>query len=523
MNVPLTLADFLDRSALHGDRVAVVDEPGGPASLGEVTHAGLRRRAVGMARELDRLGIAHGERVAIVSPNSARFVIALLGVSAFGRVIVPVNFRLNADEVRYIVEHSGARVLLVDPELAGLDDVTAEHRFLLDGDQDAALFAESDGEPAPWEPVEDATASINYTSGTTARPKGVELTHRTLWIHAVTTGWHLGVSPRDVYLQVLPLFHCNGWGMPYGLAAMGSKQVILRAAAGAEVLARVATHGVTFTCGAPAVADAVLAAARAAGTPPGGAPGHGRLRMFVGGAAPPSSTIQRVQEELGWEFMHGYGLTESSPVLTVNRSPAEDDVLPPAERARRLARQGVPTVGVRVRVDDHGELLARSNHILRAYWDDPDATALALDDGWLHTGDGAVVDDEHHVTITDRKKDVIITGGENVSSLEVEDHLRAHPDVADCAVIGVPHDRWGETVKAIVLLNDGGACDEDELIGFCRDRMAHFKAPTSVEIRDALPRTATGKVQKYLLRAPYWEASATDPGRPGSSSSSTAM
>ena len=502
MRVPLTLIDFLERGALHGDRIAVVDEPGGPASLGAVSHAGVARRARGMARELDRLGVPHGARVAIVSPNSARFVISLYGVSAYGRVLVPVNFRLNADEVGYIVRHSGAEVVLIDPDLdEALAGVTATHRILLDGREDAALFAPSDEEPAPWETDEDATASINYTSGTTGRPKGVQLTHRTLWLHAASFGWHLGVGPREVYLQCLPLFHCNGWGVPYALTAMGARLVVVRKVDGAEILRRVDEHGATLTCGAPAVADAVLAAAEGLEA----VPGHGRMRIMLGGAASPTSTIRRIQERLGWEYMHGYGLTESSPVLTFNRARPEDDALPPEQRAARLARQGMQVVGVRVRVDDQGELLARSNHVLESYWDDPEATEQALDDGWLHTGDGAVIDDEHHVTITDRKKDVINSGAENVSSLEVEDHLRGHPAIADAAVIGVPDERFGEAVKAIVTLREGAEASEEELIAFCRERMAHFKCPRSIEIRDALPRTATGKIQKYLLRRPYWE------------------
>lgn len=505
MRVPLTLIDFLERGALHGDRIALVDEPAGPASLGRVGHADVARRARGMAGELDRLGVPHGARVAIVSPNSARFVISLYGVSAYGRVLVPVNFRLNADEVDYVVRHSGAEVVLIDPELdEALAGVTATHRILLDGDQDAALFAPTDEEPEPWEPDEDATASINYTSGTTARPKGVQLTHRTLWLHATSFGWHLAVGPREVYLQCLPLFHCNGWGVPYALTAMGARLVVVRKVDGAEILRRVDQHGGTLTCGAPAVADAILAAAEGMET----VPGHGRMRVMLGGAASPTSTIRRIQEGLGWEYMHGYGLTESSPVLTFNRARPEDDGLPPEERAARLARQGMQVVGVRVRVDAQGELLARSNHVLEAYWDDPDATDQALDGGWLRTGDGAVIDDEHHVTITDRKKDVINSGAENVSSLEVEDHLRGHPAIADAAVIGVPDERFGEAVKAIVTLREGAEASEEELIAFCRERMAGFKRPRSIEIRDALPRTATGKIQKYLLRRPYWEGPA---------------
>ena len=507
MRVPLSIGDFLDRAALHGGHVAVVDEPDGPASLGEVTYEGLRRRAAGMARELGRMGIGHGDRVAIVSPNSARFVVALFGVSAFGRVLVPINFRLNADEVAYIVEHSGARVLLVDPELEPvLAKVRVEHRIVLDGDGDAALLAEDGGEPAVWEPDEDATATINYTSGTTARPKGVQLTHRTLVLHAMSLGWHLAVAPRDVYLHTLPLFHANGWGLPYACAAMGTTQVVLRRVDGAEILRRVERHGVTLMCGAPAVADMITAAAESAGIPPGAAPGAGRTRIFVGGATPPSSTVRRVEERLGWEFIHGYGLTETAPLLTLNRRRAEDDALGPEERARRMTRQGIAAIGVRVRVGDDGELLARSNHVFEGYWRQPDETAAAIADGWLRTGDGAAMDDDRHVRITDRRKDVILTGGENVSSIEVEEHLRAHPAVLDCAVVAIPDERLGETVLAIVTLREGASADEDALIEHCRGRMAHFKAPRRVEIRDALPRTATGKVQKFLLRAPYWEA-----------------
>jgi acyl-CoA synthetase (AMP-forming)/AMP-acid ligase II len=506
MRVPLTLLDFLERGALHGDRVAVVDEPDGPASLGELSHAEVARRARGMAGALDRWGVPHGARVAIVSPNSARFVIALYGVSAFGRVLVPINFRLNAGEVRHIVEHSGAEVLLVDPALEGLADVGAPRRLLLDGSEDAELFAPSDEPPATWFPDEDATASINYTSGTTARPKGVQLTHRTLWLHAVSMGWHLRVATGDVHLQAQPLFHCNGWGIPYALTAMGGRQVMMRKVDGAEILRRVEAHGITLGCGAPALLDAVLAAQSARS---GDAPGRGTTRWLTGGATPTTTTLARAGSELGWEIMHGYGLTESSPVLTINHPAPEEAALPPPERARRLARQGMAVVGVRLRIDADGEVLARSNHVLEGYWRDAEATRAAIGDGWLRTGDGGVIDEENHLTITDRKKDVIVSGGENVSSIEVEECLSAHPDVTAVAVIGVPHERWGETVTALVVLRDGAEADGAALIAFARERMAHFKCPTSVELRDALPRTATGKIQKFLLRAPYWEGTTT--------------
>jgi acyl-CoA synthetase (AMP-forming)/AMP-acid ligase II len=461
-----------------------------------------------MAVALEELGVGPGERVAIVSPNCARFVVSYFGTSGYGRILVPVNFRLNRDEVQYIVEHSGATVLLVDPEVDdALSGVAAKERILLDGRQDVALFAEApDGVvPRAWQPDEDATASINYTSGTTARPKGVELTHRNCWLNATVFGWHLGVSDRDVYMHTLPMFHCNGWGMPYAVTGMGCPQVVVRKIDGEEILRRVEAHGVTLLCGAPAVVAAILdaaAARRRRGEP---VPGRDRVRMVVAGAPPPSRAIERMEAELGWEFNQIYGLTETTPLLTVNRGRPEWNDLDEPERARRLSRAGVPALGVDIAVDAEGEVLARGNHIFAGYWQQPDETAKAIVDGWFHTGDGGHLDDGGYLVISDRKKDVIISGGENVSSIEVEDCLYQHPAVAEVAVIGVPDDRWGETVKALVVLRPDRTADEAELIAFTRDRLGHFKCPTSIEFRDGLVRTATGKLQKFKLRAPYWE------------------
>jgi fatty-acyl-CoA synthase len=509
MRVPLTVGDFLHRAALlYRDRLAVVDEPGTAGSLGRLTYRQVEARARGMARALDEMGVEAGQRVALVSPNAARFAIAFYGVSGSGRVLVPINFRLNAEEVGYIVGHSGASVLLVDPEIdAALSAVTAKERIVLDGAADAALFAEAaaGAEPRHWQPDEDATASINYTSGTTARPKGVQLTHRTCWLNATVFGWHATVTDRDVYLHTLPMFHCNGWGMPYAVTAMGCPQIVLRKVDGAEILRRIATHGVTLLCGAPAVVAAVLDAAtrrRARGEE---VAGRGRVRIVVAGAPPPSKVIERVETELGWEFIQIYGLTETAPLLTINRAPAEWDALAPDERARRLSRAGVPAVGVRVDVRDDGEVLAQANHVFEGYWEQPAETAAAMDGGWFHTGDGGHLEEGGYLVISDRKKDVIISGGENVSSIEVEDCLYQHPSVAEAAVIGVPSEKWGETVTALVVLRPGSAADEAELIEFTRARLAHFKCPTSVEFRDSLVRTATGKLQKFKLRQPYWE------------------
>ncbi len=506
MRIELTIGDFLERAAFVApDRVAVVDEPGAPGSLGDVTYGSFRARAASVASRLDELGVPHAGRVAIVSPNSARFLISFFGVSGYGRVLVPINYRLNAKEVAYIVGHSGADVVLFDPEYAELvAEVTAKHVVALDGTDDA-WFGESSERPAPLRAPadEDATCSINYTSGTTANPKGVQLTHRSCWLNAASFGWHLGVSDRDVYLHTLPMFHANGWGMPYATTAMAARQVVLRKVDGEEILARIEREGVTLLCGAPAVVAMVLDAGSKRVAAGRGTPGRGTVRLVVAGAPPPRRVIERVESELGWEFVQIYGLTETSPLLTINRAPKEWDDLPPADRAARLSRAGVPAVGVEIDIDVDGEVLARSNHVFESYWNQPLETEKALEGGWFHTGDGGFLDGPYTV-ITDRKKDVIITGGENVSSIEVEDRLFQHPAVAEVAVIGVPDETWGETVKALVVLRDGHAATEAELIEHCREGLAHFKAPRSVEFRDELARTATGKLQKFKLREPYW-------------------
>ncbi|HLI00335.1 MAG TPA: AMP-binding protein, partial [Acidimicrobiales bacterium] len=298
MRVPLTVGGFLRRGAeIYGDRVAVVDEPDTPGSWGTVTYASLEARARALALGLEALGVGIGDRVAIVSPNAARFLAAFFGVSGYGRVLVPVNYRLNADEIRYIIGHSGATVLLVDPESdAALAGVPVEHRIVLDGEADVGLWAEArpGDEPSRWAEDEDATASINYTSGTTARPKGVQLTHRNCWVNATTFGWHTAVSDRDVFLHTLPMFHCNGWGMPYAVTAMGCPQIVIRRIDGEEILRRVERHGVTLLCGAPAVVAAVLDAAAARAARGEAVPGRDRVRLVVAGAPPPSKAVERV-------------------------------------------------------------------------------------------------------------------------------------------------------------------------------------------------------------------------------------
>ncbi|KAA2251397.1 AMP-binding protein [Solihabitans fulvus] len=501
MQIPLTVADFLDRAeGGFGDTTAIVDEPVAPGRpVPTTTYRGLAARVRAWQAGLDALRIGRGERIAVLSQNSARLLELLYAVPASGRILVPVNFRLRPEEIDHVVGDCGASVLLVDPEVQQAVGNLAGPKCFVLGEQTEAEVMRFDTEPRRWVAEdENTTATINYTSGTSARPKGVELTHRNIWLNAMTFGLHGRIWEGDVYLHTLPLFHCNGWGIPYVLAGVGATQVVVRRIDGAEILRRVRDHGVTMACGAPAVWNLVLDAARRWD---GEIPGRGRMRIVSAGAPPSTRTIARVEEELGWQFLHVYGLTETT-MLTFNR--VRDDGRPPVRRAASLARAGVPALGVRIRISPDGEVLARSNMALKGYWGDERASAAALAGGWFHSGDGGVLDADGQLVLVDRKKDVIITGGESVAGSEVEDCLLGHPSVAEAVVIGVPDEKWGETVKALVVLAEGGSAGEAELIAHCKAQLAGYKAPTSVEFRESIPRSATGKVAKGELRAPYW-------------------
>jgi acyl-CoA synthetase (AMP-forming)/AMP-acid ligase II len=506
--IPLTVSDFLDRAeSVYGENLAVVDEPDQPArSLGTFSYREMARYARAQAAHLDELGLRPGDRVGVLSQNSARMLVSFFGISGWGRVMVPINFRLTAPEIAYIVEHSGAELLYIDPSF---QDVVADlktPRIIVFGEDDAHFRPHTS--PEPWEdPDENAPASINYTSGTTSLPKGVQLTHRNLWLNAAILGLHLGLNDRDVVLHTLPMFHANGWGTPYAATGVGARHIILRQVDGAEILRRVELHDVTLLCGAPAVVDRVLEAAQSWAGP---IPGRGRVRIVVAGAPPPTRTIERVLDELGWEFCQIYGLTETSPLLTVNRQRPEWDSLALAERAHLLGRAGAPALGVRLATAPDGEVLARSNHNLLGYWQQPDATDEAIRGGWFHTGDSGNIGVDGYLTISDRKKDVIITGGENVSSIEVENVLASHPAVREAAVIGIPDATWGEAVHALIV-TDGSQVSEEDILAHCRRSLAGFKTPKRVEFRTALARTATGKLQKFKLREPYWTSTQPSP------------
>lgn len=518
MHVPLLVNDFLSRPALlYPDKIAVVD------GQRRFSYRDLQARANRLSNALLELGVGKGDRVCMLSPNSHFFLESFYGTSQIGAVLVPLNFRLQAAEHQYILEHAGVKVGLVDHEYTGLvDEIRSElpgveHWIVAqdDGaspegwaDWETLIAAVSDAPPPTADLEETDLASINYTSGTTARPKGVMLTHRSLYVNAYSMIAHLGISHGDVELWTLPMFHCNGWGAVYALTGMGGTHVVLRAIDAQRIFTLIEQEGVTFACMAPAVLNAILEYPEASRHQI-----RTRPRFVVAGAPPPAAFIERLEQELGWHFVQIYGLTETSPYLTgnfVSHGTAEGDY-------DRRSRVGVAGLGVDiVLLDDDGnevprddatvgEICARSNVVFDGYWEQPEETAKAIRDGYFHTGDLAVWDEVDNVNIVDRKKDVIISGGENVSSAEVEDALYQHDAVLECAVIGVPHEKWGETPIALVVLRDDETADERTLIDFCREHLAHFKCPTSVKFIDALPRTATGKLQKFRLREDYWE------------------
>jgi len=518
MEVPLLVTDFLKRAVrLYPDKTAVVD---GDLRL---SYRELEERVDRLSNALLDLGIERGDRVCILSPNSHFFLESFYATAQVGIVLVPLNYRLVAGDHEYILNHAGVSAVLVDWEYTPvIDEIRkalpkVEHWIVArdDGEIEAgwtswnALVEQASGEkPLLPEIGENELVSINYTSGTTSRPKGVMMTHRNCYLNAYNMIVHLGIRHEDVELWTLPMFHCNGWGGVYALTGMAGTHVILRSIDGETIYRLMEAEGVTFACMAPAVLRTIL-----------DYPDKERFdiptrpRFTVAGAPPPAAFIERLETELGWEFIQLYGLTETAPLLTVSRPDATTD----REDWARRARAGVAGVGVDLQVlgEDGepvpkdgvsvGEICARSNVVFAGYYEQPDQTAEAIHDGFFHTGDLAVWDEYENVHIVDRKKDVIISGGENISSPEIEDCLYQHAAVLECAVIGIPHEKWGETPVALIVTRSGQMADEAELLAFCRRRLAHFKCPTIVRFVDELPRTVTGKLQKFKLREQFWQ------------------
>ena len=527
---PLTPLSFLRRSAtVYPDKIAVVH---GDDTW---TYREFAARVVHRARVLRAAGVGPGDRVAYLMPNVPEMLAAHFAVPLAGAVLVAVNTRLAPEEVRGILDHSGATVLVLDAEYAptvapiaaSLSTVgtiavasdplgpgaTVEVPGAVAFD-DLLAGAGSDSDQPGWTVAdENAPISINYTSGTTGKPKGVVYTHRGAYLNALGEIFHSGHDADSVYLWTLPMFHCNGWCTTWALVAAGGTQICLREVRADAVWELIDRHRVTHLNGAPTVVTTIMRADRAHDL-------DHRLVVTTAGA-PPSPTTILEMERRGFRIVHVYGLTETYGPYAVNEYQRAWEELAPGERAALRARQGVAMLQAdEVRVVDEelrdvprdgrtmGEIVMRGNTVMQGYFRDPQATATAFTGGWFHSGDLGVMHPDGYVELRDRAKDVIISGGENISTIEVEHAIAAHPDVLEVAVIGVPDPQWGERPKAFVVPRPGREPAQRELIEHVRSRIARYKAPRDVEIVPELPRTSTGKVQKYELREREWSGEA---------------
>jgi fatty-acyl-CoA synthase len=514
MEVPFTPLDFARRTRrLHGHRPAVVD---GALRLTYEEFLGRCDRA---SAALERLGVRPGDRVAVIAPNTHSHLEQYYAVPQLGAVLVPINFRLTGDDWAFIVEHSGARVVLAhSDQLDAIDAareqmLSVEHFVALEGAHDGWLDYEAllaQAPPTFTRPAsnESDLLTINYTSGTTARPKGVMITHRNAWVNVIGTLLHLDIGVGDRYLWTLPMFHANGWSFPWVVTAAAGVHICLRKVEPALAFRLVRDENISWLCAAPTVLIALAnAPVETRGELPKG------VHVVTAGAPPAAVTIEKVEGELGWEVTQVYGLTETSPFISVCAPLPEHAELSSGERAMIKARQGVEllTSGDLRVVDAEsgevpwdgqslGEIVVRGNAVMAGYYRDPEATQACMGDGWFHTGDAAVVHPDGYIEIRDRIKDVIISGGENISSVEVESVLLRHPAILEAAVVGMPDERWGETPHAFIVFRTGMSAPDEELTAFVRERMAHFKSPKVWHPVEALPKTATGKIQKFVLR-----------------------
>ena len=508
----LNPVEFLHRAAyLYPDKAAVVD--GGR----RYSYRQLAERSWRLANALRAAGLRKGDRVATLLFNSSAMLEAHFGVPAAGGVLVAVNHRLASAEVGYILQHSGARYLLLDTglealaaplELAGVTVIRCANTGSPGDPYEELLAGASPARPVSWLEDEEETISINYTSGTTGRPKGVQYTYRGAYLNALGEVIHAGLGADSVYLWTLPMFHCNGWCFPWAVTAVAARHVTMRAVDPELAWELIDSEGVTHYNGAPTVQLMILNHPRA----------HRLERPVTAmvAAAPPSPTLFARMSELNFRVVHVYGLTETYGPITVCPEQETWRELPPEQRAKYLARQGQAYISsdlVRVVNADMndvpqdgqamGEVIMRGNNVMSGYYDDQAATSKAFAGGWFHSGDLAVWHSDGTIELRDRGKDVIISGGENISSIEVEQTIAAHPAVLECAVIGVPHPHWGERPKAFVTLNDTATATPQEIIAFCRERLAHYKCPDTIEF-GPLPKTSTGKIQKFVLRDREW-------------------
>jgi fatty-acyl-CoA synthase len=504
--------DFVRRAAyVYPDKTAVVD------GARRYSYRQLAERSWRLANALRSAGLRKGDRVATLLFNSAPMLEAHFGVPAAGGILVAINNRLASPEVGYILGHSGARFLLVDAELesvvasltlSGVTVIRSGTAGAGEDEYEEFLAAASSLEPESWLEHEEETISINYTSGTTGQPKGVQYTYRGAYLNALSEVIVAGMCPESVYLWTLPMFHCNGWCFPWAVTAVAARHVAMRAVDPDLVWHLIDEEGVTHYNGAPTVQLMIINHPKA----------H-RLEQPVTAmvaASPPSPTLLARLSELNFRIVHVYGLTETYGPITVCPTQEGWQELPLEQRAKLLARQGqaYPSADL-IRVVDEdmhdiprdaeamGEVVMRGNNVMSGYFGDEAATETAFRGGWFHSGDLAAWHPDGNIELRDRSKDIIISGGENISSIEVEQTICAHPAVLECAVIGIPHERWGERPKAFVTLNGGASASAEEIIAFCRERLAHYKCPDAIEF-GPLPKTSTGKVQKFALRDREW-------------------
>ncbi len=506
----LTPVSFLRRSAsVFPDKTAIVH------GARRYTYRQFEERVNRLASALRAAGMQKHDRVAFLAFNTPPMLEAHFGVPAAGGILVAINTRLSASEISYILQHSGARFLFVDAELQGLiEDATGIQVVRIDDtgapdDPYEAFLATGSPEPvASWLEDEEETISINYTSGTTGRPKGVMYTHRGGYLNGLGEVIETSMTFETVYLWTLPMFHCNGWCFTWGVTAVAGTHICLRKLDPARVWELIDSEGVTHFNGAPTVHISLVNSPKAHRL-------ERQVTVTVAGA-PPSPTLLGQMKQFNFRPIHVYGLTETYGPHTVCEWHPEWAERSADEQARLLARQGqcyVIADGLRVAdgemrdvprdAQTMGEVLMRGNNTMKGYFNDEVATARAFEGGWFHSGDVAVWHPDGYIELRDRKKDIIISGGENISTIEVEQMVARHPAVMECAVVAIPDEHWGERPKAFVTLKPGQTATEEEIIAFCREHMAHFKCPAAVEFGD-LPKTSTGKVQKYVLREKEW-------------------
>ena len=514
MELPLTPLEFARRARkLYAEREAVVD---GDLRL---TYEQFFERCDRWSSALRTLGVEQGDRVAYIAPNTHAMLESFYAVPQIGAVLVPLNYRLIGSDFAYLINHSGARVVCVHSDyLAAVDSIRSEitdvKSFVaLEGAESGwldyeTLLAAARGKQDPATIDETDLLTINYTSGTTSRPKGVMITHRNAYINVVGTLIHHPMTAADRYLWTLPMFHANGWTFVWTVTAVGGTHVCLRKVEPGAVFEKIKDESITMLCAAPTVLIGI-----ANGPEDLRRETRRGVRVITAGAPPAAATIERVEGELGWEITQAYGLTETSPFITICELRPEHHGLSCTDKSVIKACQGVELLtsgelrvvdeqGNEVPRDGHslGEIVVRGNAVMKGYYNDPEATSRVIRDGWFYTGDAAVVHESGYAEIRDRLKDVIISGGENISSVEVEGVLLRHAAVQEVAIVGLPHEHWGEAPHAFVVLKAGARATEDELCEFARNNLAHFKAPHGVTFVTELPKTATGKVQKYVLR-----------------------